>query len=102
MRIEALSRQPNTSQRHLRHRIYPYLLRSPTIDRANQVWAMGYHLSPDGPGLGLLDGCAGPVQPQDLLLKALPLETYFCLQAVDEAIARMKPLRFSIPIKGVS
>jgi hypothetical protein len=63
-------------------------------------WDITYF--PDGPGLGLLDGCAGPVQPQDLLLKALPLETYFCLQAVDEAIARMKPLRFSIPIKGVS
>src|ERR1700742_1521613 len=29
----------NTSKRHPGHKVYPYLLRSKTIDRANQVWA---------------------------------------------------------------
>src|SRR4051794_41709571 len=29
----------NTSKRHLGHKVYPYLLRGKTIDRANQVWA---------------------------------------------------------------
>src|SRR6267143_3356508 len=29
----------NTSKRHPGHKIYPYLLRDKTIDRANQVWA---------------------------------------------------------------
>lgn len=30
---------PNTSKRHNKHKIYPYLLRHLTIDRPNQVWA---------------------------------------------------------------
>ena len=29
----------NTSERHPGHKVYPYLLRGKTIDRANQVWA---------------------------------------------------------------
>jgi putative transposase len=40
MGIEALYRKSNTSRRNQAHRIYPYLLRSLTIDRPNQVWAM--------------------------------------------------------------
>lgn len=40
MGIEALYRKANTSRRNTAHRIYPYLLRSLTIDRPNQVWAM--------------------------------------------------------------
>src|ERR1700746_1575769 len=28
----------NTSKRHPGHKVYPYLLRGKTIDRANQVW----------------------------------------------------------------
>jgi len=39
MGIEALYRKPNTSKKHPTHKIYPYLLRELTIDRANQVWA---------------------------------------------------------------
>ena len=38
--IEALYRKPNTSRRHAAQRIYPYLLRTLTIERANHVWAM--------------------------------------------------------------
>ncbi len=38
--IEALYRKANTSKRHPGHKVYPYLLRGMTIDRANQVWAM--------------------------------------------------------------
>ncbi len=39
MGIEALYRKPNTSKRHLGHKIYPYLLRGLDINRPNQVWA---------------------------------------------------------------
>ena len=39
MGIEALYRKPNTSKKHPGHRVYPYLLRGLTINRANQVWA---------------------------------------------------------------
>ena len=30
---------PNTSPRHSRHKVYPYLLRGISIDRPNQVWS---------------------------------------------------------------
>ena len=30
---------PNTSRRHPRHKVYPYLLRGISIDRPNQVWS---------------------------------------------------------------
>jgi putative transposase len=39
MGIEALYRRSNTSRRHPRHAIYPYLLRKLVIDWPNQVWA---------------------------------------------------------------
>ncbi|MFM0109614.1 IS3 family transposase, partial [Paraburkholderia rhynchosiae] len=32
--------KPNTSRRHAKHKIWPYLLRGMTINRANQVWAL--------------------------------------------------------------
>jgi len=37
MGIEPLYRHPQTSRKHPAHRIYPYLLRGLTIDRANFV-----------------------------------------------------------------
>ena len=40
MGIEAIYRKPNTSRRHPRHPVHPYLLRGLTITRPNQVWAM--------------------------------------------------------------
>jgi putative transposase len=40
MGIEALYRKPNTSRRHPKHPVYPYLLRGLAITRPNQVWAM--------------------------------------------------------------
>ena len=39
MGIQAIHPGPKTSQPHPQHKIYPYLLRNLTIDRANQVWA---------------------------------------------------------------
>jgi len=40
MGIEAIYRRPNTSKPAPGHKIYPYLLRSVSIGRPNQVWAM--------------------------------------------------------------
>ena len=39
MGIEALYRNPHTSQRHPHIGVYPYLLRHLAITRSNQVWA---------------------------------------------------------------
>jgi putative transposase len=39
MGLEAIYPKPKTSRPHPNHKVYPYLLRNKTIDRANQVWA---------------------------------------------------------------
>ena len=39
MGISAIYRRQNTSRRHPRHPVFPYLLRGLVIDRPNQVWA---------------------------------------------------------------
>ena len=39
MGIHAIYPRPKTTQANPRHKVYPYLLRSLTIDQANQVWA---------------------------------------------------------------
>jgi putative transposase len=38
MGLAPMYQQPQTSEPHPRHKIYPYLLRHLAIDRANQVW----------------------------------------------------------------
>ena len=40
MGVQALYRKPNTSKKHPKHAVFPYLLRGLAIERANQVWAM--------------------------------------------------------------
>ncbi|PKM13688.1 MAG: hypothetical protein CVV13_00365 [Gammaproteobacteria bacterium HGW-Gammaproteobacteria-3] len=40
MGIEAVYCEPKTSQKSPGHEVYPYLLRSIKINRANQVWAL--------------------------------------------------------------
>ena len=40
MGIKAIYRKPNTSKKHPKHAVFPYLLRYLAIERANQVWAM--------------------------------------------------------------
>ena len=38
MGLEAIYRKPRTSEPNPQHRVYPYLLRDPEIDRPDQVW----------------------------------------------------------------
>lgn len=38
MGIQSIAPKPNTSKAHPRHKIYPYLLRSFDVTRANQAW----------------------------------------------------------------
>jgi putative transposase len=50
MGIAALGPKPNTSKAAPGHKIFPYLLRRMTIDRANQVWAADITYLPIGRG----------------------------------------------------
>jgi len=71
MGIEALYRKPRTTTKHPQHRVYPYLLRGLCVDRPNQVYAMGYHLHPDGAWLCVPGGGAGLVLAQGLVLAGI-------------------------------
>jgi putative transposase len=89
MGIEALYRKPNTSKRHPRHPVFPYLLRGMTIDRANQVWAMDITYVPMARGFvfltAVLDWHSRKVLAQRL---SITMEAEFCVEALQEAIAR--------------
>ena len=89
MGIEAIYRKPNTSQRHVRHPVYPYLLRELTIDRPNQVWATDITYIPMRRGfvylIAVLDWHSRRVLSWRV---SNTMTTDFCLEAVREAIAR--------------
>ena len=63
MCIEALYRRPNTSKPCPGHKIYPYLLRGLTVERANQVWCMDITYILMARGFVYLAAGRGLVQP---------------------------------------
>ena len=89
MGIEALYRRPNTSKPAPGHMIFPYLLRGLAIDRANQVWAMDITYIPMAKGFVylavVLDWYSRRVLSWRL---SITLTTDFCLEAVEEALAK--------------
>lgn len=45
MRLVPIYQEPNASQKHPQHKIWPYLLRKAVIDRPNQAWCADITLS---------------------------------------------------------
>ncbi|MEZ0303085.1 MAG: IS3 family transposase [Hyphomicrobiaceae bacterium] len=89
MGIEALYRRPNTSKPAPGHRVYPYLLRGMTIDRANQVWAMDLTYVPMARGFVYLAAVVDWSSRRVLAWRlSITLEVAFCVEALDEALAR--------------
>jgi putative transposase len=89
MSIEALYRRPNTSKPAPGHKIYPYLLRDLVVDRPNQVWAMDITYIPMARGFVYLAAVVDWFSRRVLAWKlSITLETEFCLDAVNEALAR--------------
>ncbi len=89
MGIEALYRRSNTSRRHPRHLIYPYLLRKLVIDRPNQVWATDVTYIPMARGfvylVAVMDWFSRKVLSWRL---SNSLTADFCVEALEEAIAK--------------
>jgi putative transposase len=89
MGIEALYRKPNTSRKHPKHPVYPYLLRGMNIERANQVWAMDITYIPLARGFvylaAVLDWHSRKVLAHRV---SITLEADFCIEALNEAITR--------------
>ena len=92
MGIEAIYRKANTSRRNQAHRIYPYLLRSLTIDRPNQVWAMDTTYIPMQRGFVYLSAVLDWATRRVLawrLSNTLTAEP--CVEALEEAILKYGP-----------
>jgi putative transposase len=89
MGIEALYRRPNTSKPVPGHKIYPYLLRGLVVDRPNQVWAMDITYIAMARGFVYLAAVVDWFSRRVLAWRlSITLETKFCLEAVNEALAR--------------
>jgi putative transposase len=89
MGIEALYRKPNTSKPAPGHKIYPYLLRGVAVERPNQVWAMDITYIPMARGFVYLAAVVDWFSRRVLAWRvSITLEVAFCLEAVEEALAR--------------
>jgi len=89
MGIEALYRRPNTSKPTPGHKIYPYLLRCVAIERPNQVWAMDITYIPMARGFVYLAAVVDWFSRRVLAWRvSITMEVAFCLEAVEEALAR--------------
>lgn len=89
MGIEAIYRKPNTSRRHPKNPIYPYLLRQLKIDRPNQVWAMDITYIPMAKGFVYLAAVIDWHTRRVLAWRvSISMETSFCIDAVEDALHR--------------
>jgi len=89
MGICALYRRPNTSKPEPGHKIYPYLLRSLKVERANQAWAMDITYIPMAKGFVYL-ACVLDWHTRRVLSwrLSITMETSFCVEAVQEALEK--------------
>jgi len=88
MGIAAIYRRPNMSKPAQGHKIYPYLLRNIVVDRPNQVWAMDITYIPMARGFVYLAAVVDWFSRKVLSWRlSITLETEFCLEAVEEALA---------------
>jgi len=89
MGIEALYRKPNTSKPEPGHKIYPYLLRNLAVTRPNQVWAIDITYVPMAKGFVYLVAVVDWFSRRVLAWRlSITMDVAFCIEAVEEAIAR--------------
>ena len=89
MGIEALYRRPNTSKPAPGHTIFPYLLRKLPVTRPNQVWATDITYIPMARGFVYLVAVVDWFSRKVLAWRlSITLDVAFCIEAVEEAIAR--------------
>jgi putative transposase len=96
MGLEALYPKPRTSATHSGHKIYPYLLRGVAVTRPDQVWSADITYIPLQSGflylLAVLDWYSRYVLAWRL---SNTLDGDFCLEALEEALARGRPEIFN-------
>jgi putative transposase len=89
MGIEAIYRRPNTSKAAPGNKIYPYLLRGLTVERPKQAWAMDITYIPMASGFVYLAAVVDWFSRRVLAWRvSIDMTVGFCLEAVEEALAR--------------
>ena len=89
MSIEAMYRRPRTTKPKAGRTIYPYLLRHLSVTHPNQVWAMDITYIPMAKGFVYLTAVVDWFTRRALSWKiSITLDVHFCLEAVEEALAR--------------
>ncbi len=87
--LEALYRKPRTTVPDKEHKIYPYLLRDLTVDRANQVWATDITYIPLAKGfvylVAVIDWFSRKVLSWRL---SNTLDTHSCVEALKDALSK--------------
>ena len=96
MGIEAIYPKPKTTTYDKEHKIYPYLLRNIDITKPNQVWAgdITYIGMPKGFMylMAIIDWYSRYILSWKL---SNSLETFFCLEALEDALNITKPEIFN-------
>jgi len=89
MGLVALGPKPRTSKPGKGHAVFPCLLKGLTIERPNQVWAADITYIPIGRGflylVAIMDWASRAVLAWRL---SNTMETSFCLEALEDALAR--------------
>ncbi len=87
MGIEALYRQPRTTQVHRGHAVYPYLLRHLSITRSHQVWASDVSYIPMAHGFVYLTVILDWYSRRVLSWRvSVTMDVEFIMDALEEAI----------------
>jgi putative transposase len=97
MCIKALYRRPSASKPAPGPKNFPYLLRNLLVDSPNQVWAMDITYIPMARGFVYLAAVVDWFSRKVLAWRvSITFDTTFCLEAVEEALARYgKPEMFN-------
>jgi putative transposase len=91
MGIEAIYRHINSSKPEPGHKIFPYLLRKVPVTAPNQVWAMVITYVPLERGFVYLAAMVDWFSRRVLAWRvSILLDTSFCIEAVDKALARYR------------
>ncbi len=89
MGLAAIYQAPRTSTPHPAHRVYPYLLRDMTVDRADHVWCADITYIPVRRGflylVAIMDWATRHVLAWRL---SNTMEAGFCIEALNDALAK--------------
>lgn len=89
MGIESVAPKPGTSKRSPEHPIYPYLLRSLTVFRPNQVWATDITYIPMARGFAYLVAIIDWYSRRVLSWRlSNTMDTSFCTEALEDALSQ--------------